>query len=86
MEEENKTVCTYLEEAPGEKSMMRLMSITSLWMSFFYGIVAIIIACFSLTLAAQCGLTLAGMHLIGAFVPKAFQRMVENENFFLFKK
>lgn len=84
MEEEYQV--GYTEENKGEKSMMRLMCITSLWMSFFYGIVTIIVACLALEMAVQAGLVLAGAHLVGAFVPKAIQKFAENENFFLFKK
>lgn len=84
--DENEVICGYTEENPGEKSMMRLMCITSLWMSFFYGVSTIIVGCLGLTVAVQAGLVLAGAHLVGAFVPKAIQKFAENENFFLFKK
>lgn len=44
MENENQKT-DYLEEAPGERSLMRLMAHRAFWMGHFYAVFAIILFC-----------------------------------------
>ena len=60
----------FLEEAPGKKSTMRLLSVQSWWASVCFGVLTI------LTDNEQ-GLMLTGLFAVAAFAPKAVQKFAE---------
>lgn len=84
MEDEQKI--GFFQEDKDSLSMMRLMAFSSFWVGILFSVAAVVLAAFSLTMAAQYALIFAFGFVGTAFGGKLFQKFAENDNFFLFKK
>ena len=67
-----------LQDNTGKTSSMRVMSFISLFASIWFGYLAV-------SLNSEHGLYLSGLFLLGAFAPKALQKLAENNNISLRK-
>lgn len=63
----------YLEEAPGQKSSMRLFCFVSLMASIVFGLITII----KPTANTDAGIYITVAFLLGATAPKALQKFAE---------
>lgn len=80
-----KDTITYTQDDKNSYSMARLMSITSLWTSIVFAIATVTLACFGLTTGAQYALGIAVIHIVAAYAGKSVSKLLENDNFFLYK-
>ena len=63
----------FTTDADGKPSVMRVMSMISLFASIYFGAITI-----NMAEPNQMGVYITSMFLLGAFAPKALQKFIEN--------